>query len=98
MAVNGIDMVHRDPSAYAMSIGPPREREDPELKADKRKAFGTALQVMIQPRTEINNPDQAKRHFDLGVRPSRLGTDISVIHSWFRENGGTLQEATQEAQ
>jgi 4-hydroxy-2-oxoheptanedioate aldolase len=97
LAVDGVDMVQWGPADYSMSIGRPGERDAPEVRAAERKVFRTALEMGIQPRAEINSPDQAQRYLDMGVRHFCLGTDISILYNWWVENGDALREAIREA-
>ena len=49
----------------------------------------------VPPRAEIGSPDDAKRYLDMGVRHFCIGTDISILYSWWRENGDGLQKAIE---
>jgi 2-keto-3-deoxy-L-rhamnonate aldolase RhmA len=97
LSVEGVDMVQWGPSDYSMSIGHPGERSHPEVKAAERKVFETALRMGVQPRVEINSVDQARAYLDMGVRHFSLGTELSVLFNWWRENGDSLRKVISDA-
>ena len=90
-------MVQWGPSDYSMSIGRPGERTAPEVKAVERKVFETALKMGVQPRAEIKSVDQAKYYLDMGVRHFSLGTDLSILFSWWKTNGDALRKVVSDA-
>jgi len=98
LSVDGVDMVQWGPLDYTMSIGRPGERDAPEVKAVEREVFRTALEMGVQPRAEINTPDEARQYLDLGVRHFCLGSDISVLYHWWSQNGRCLRDAIDEVQ
>ena len=97
LSVPGIDMVQWGGSDYAMSIGKAGQRAHPEVLAAKDKVFQTALEMGIQPRAEIQTVDQAKEHLDMGVRHFSIGTDITILFGWWKENGEKLRKAMSGA-
>jgi 4-hydroxy-2-oxoheptanedioate aldolase len=97
LSVGGIDMVQWGPSDYSMSIGRPGERDAPEVRAAARKVFETALKMGVQPRAEIGSVDQAKYYLDMGVRHFSLGTDLSILYGWWRQNGDALRKVLSDA-
>jgi 2-keto-3-deoxy-L-rhamnonate aldolase RhmA len=92
LAVEGIDMVQWGPADYSMSIGKPGERDHPQVRAAERLVIEKSLQAGIQPRAEINHPDQARYYQDLGVKHFNLGVDLSILYNWWRENGNTMRK------
>jgi 4-hydroxy-2-oxoheptanedioate aldolase len=92
LSVEGVDMIQWGPADYSMSIGRPGERGSPEVKAVERKVFETALRMGVPPRVEIGSVDQAKYYLDLGVRHFSLGTDLAVLHAWWKEKGDVLRK------
>jgi 2-keto-3-deoxy-L-rhamnonate aldolase RhmA len=95
LAVDGIDMIQWGPADYSMSIGRPgayRQREDPEIQAVERRVIETALKMGVPPRAEINSLDQAQYYLDLGVRHFCIGTDISILYNWWKDNGENLRK------
>jgi 4-hydroxy-2-oxoheptanedioate aldolase len=96
LAVEGVDMVQWGPADYSMSLGRPGERSLPELKAAERKVFELALKMGVQPRAEIKSVDQAKYFLDMGVRHFSLGTDISILFEWWKDNGDRLRKVISD--
>jgi 2-keto-3-deoxy-L-rhamnonate aldolase RhmA len=97
LSVSGVDMIQWGPSDYSMSIGHPGERTSPQVKAVERQVFETALKMGVQPRAEIGSVDQAKYYLDMGVRHFSLGTDLSVLFNWWKENGDALHKVLSGA-
>jgi 4-hydroxy-2-oxoheptanedioate aldolase len=78
---------------YSLSMGRPGARNTPEVKAVERQVFEMALKMGVPPRAEIHSLDQAKYYLDLGVRHFCLGTDITILYNWLKENGESLRRA-----
>ncbi len=91
LSVPGIDMIQWGGSDYSMSIGKPGERNHPDVIRARNKVFGTALKFGIQPRAEINSPNEADTYLEMGVRHFSLGTDINILHDWWKGNGEQLR-------
>jgi 4-hydroxy-2-oxoheptanedioate aldolase len=47
----------------------------------------------VPPRAEINTADQAKEYLDMGVRHFCIGTDITILHQWWKAHGDNLRKA-----
>ena len=71
------------------------QRGAPEIQAAERKVFETAIKMGVPPRAEIGSADGAKRYLDMGVRHFCIGTDISILYSWWREHGDGLRKALE---
>ena len=97
LAVEGVDMVQWGGSDYSMGIGRAGERYSPELRVIERRVFETALKRGIPPRAEINTSDQAKYFLDMGVRHFCIGTDINILHQWWKGQGEDLRKALEGA-
>jgi 4-hydroxy-2-oxoheptanedioate aldolase len=95
LSLKGVDMIQWGGSDYSMSVGRPGQRNSPELKAVEQKVIETALRMGIPPRAEINTADQAKFYLDLGVRHFCIGTDINILHSWWKAHGESLRKAIE---
>ena len=54
-------------------------------------------QMGIPPRAEINTADQAKEYLDMGVRHFCIGTDINILHQWWKAHGENLRKALEGA-
>jgi 2-keto-3-deoxy-L-rhamnonate aldolase RhmA len=97
LAVGGVDMIQWGPADYSMSVGQPGAWHSPEIKKVERHVFETCIRAGIPPRAEIGTPDAAKYYLDMGVRHFSLGTDIMVLHHWFKTNGEALRKAMEGA-
>ena len=95
LSIKGVDMIQWGPSDYSMSIGRAGQGGSPEVKAVERKVFETALKMGVAPRAEIGTPDQAKYYLDMGVRDFCIGTDISILHGWWKTNGDALRKVVE---
>jgi 2-keto-3-deoxy-L-rhamnonate aldolase RhmA len=67
-SVPGVDMVQFGPSDYSMSRGFNSKDHVDEYKAAEREMIRAALKHGVQPRCEINSPDEAQYYIDLGVK------------------------------
>ena len=97
LSVEGVDMIQWGPSDYSMSVGRAGAKTSPEIKAVERKVFETAEKYGIPARAEIGSVDQAKYYLDMGVRHFNLGTDISILFNWLKENGSALRKVVADA-
>src|SRR6266702_6386745 len=88
LSVKGVDMVQWGGSDYSMGIGRAGERYSPE-----RRVVETAIKMGVPPRAEIATADQAKYFLDMGVRHFSVGTDITVLHQWWKAQGEDLRKA-----
>jgi len=93
LAVPGVDMVQWGGSDYSMGMGRAGERSSPEMKRIERRVFETSLKMGVPPRAEINTADQAKEYLDMGVRHFCIGTDINILHQWWKAHGDNLRQA-----
>jgi 2-keto-3-deoxy-L-rhamnonate aldolase RhmA len=92
LAVGGVDMVQWGPADYSISIGKPGMGRDPAVKAVERRVIESCLKAGVQPRAEINTPDEARYYLDLGVKHFNLGSDLSIYFNWIKSNGDTLRK------
>jgi 2-keto-3-deoxy-L-rhamnonate aldolase RhmA len=97
LSLDGLDMIQWGPADYSMSIGKPGGMRDPEVKAVERRVIEAALKKGVQPRAEINDIDGAKYYLDLGVRHFCIGTDLLILHDWFKQKGEGMRKAISEA-
>lgn len=97
LSVPGIDMVQWGGADYSVSSGQAGARNDPSQLAARNKVFQTAIRMGVPPRAEIQSVDQAKEFLDMGVRHFSIGTDISILHNWWRDNGDKLWKALNGA-
>jgi 4-hydroxy-2-oxoheptanedioate aldolase len=97
LSVNGVDMIQWGGADYSMSIGKAGQRGSDEIKAAERRVFETALKMGVSPRAEIGSAEQAKRYLDIGVKHFCIGTDISILYSWWKEHGDGLRKIVMDA-
>lgn len=95
LSVPGIDMVQWGGADYSVSVGRARQRNHPDVTEAQKKVFQTAIRMGVPPRAEINSVDQAKEYLDMGVRHFSIGTDISILYGWWRDNGDKLRKALE---
>ncbi len=93
LSVKGVDMVQWGGSDYSMGIGRAGERYSPALREVERRVFETAIKMGVPPRAEIATADQAKYFLDMGVRHFSVGTDITILHQWWKSQGEDLRKA-----
>src|SRR6266436_6472014 len=93
LSVKGVDMVQWGGSDYSMGIGRAGERYSRELRVVERRVFETAIKMGVPPRAEIATADQAKYFLDMGVRHFSVGTDITILHQWWKSQGEDLRKA-----
>ena len=91
LSVPGVDMVQFGPADYSMSIGLAGQFTHPAVREAERHVIETALKRGIAPRAEINNPEEAKRYLDMGVKHFCIGTDVSILFQWFVHNGKAMR-------
>lgn len=97
LSTPGLDMIQWGGSDYSMSIGKAGQRNSPEVRATEKHVIETALKHGVQPRAEIGSADQAQWYLDLGVKHFSIGTDISILHQWLKENGQALKDVVTAA-
>jgi len=89
----GVEMTQWGGSDYSVSIGRPREANHPDVLAAQKKTFETSIKMGVPTRAEIGSADEAKRYLDMGVRHFSVGTDISILHSFWKREGEGLAKA-----
>ena len=97
LSIRGVDMVQWGGSDYSMSIGRPGELNHPDVVGARNKVFELAIKAGVPPRAEIRSADQAKEFLDMGVRHFSIGTDITILHNWWKEQGDELLNAIGDA-
>ena len=97
LSVKGVDMVQFGPADYSMSIGLPGQSGHPKVKEAEKYVIETALKMGVAPRAEIGGPEGAKKYLDMGVKHFCMGTDVSILVRWFREQGDAMQKVLEGA-
>lgn len=90
-SVPGVDMVQFGPSDYSMSRGWNSSEHVQEFKAAEREMIKVALSHGVQPRCEINSPDDSKYYIDLGVKHFCLGDELRTNTIYWNRQGGALR-------
>ena len=86
-----VDMVQWGGSDYSMSIGKPGAKSDPQVIAAHDKVFKTSIEMGVPPRAEIKSVDEAKKYLDMGVKHFSIGTDITILYDYWKQNGDELR-------
>lgn len=98
LSVEGVDMVQFGPWDYGLSIGltgetgTPWGLDNPKVKEAELKTIKTALKMGRRPRVELNNLDLVQQYIDLGVRDFNIGTDIRILHDFWKDKGENLKK------
>lgn len=90
-----VEMIQWGGSDFSMNIGHPREANHPDVVAAQEKTFKTAIKMGVPPRAEIGSADDMKKYLDWGVRHFSVGTDISILYSFWRTEGEKVLRAMQ---
>ena len=69
--------------------------ERPRRVAAKKKTFELGIKMGVAPRAEIQSADEMKEYLDMGVRHFSLGTDISILYSFWKNEGEKVLRAMQ---
>ncbi len=94
LTVPGVDMVQFGPSDYAVSCG--LAGKEDQVRETEEYVIRTALKHGIQPRAEIQKPEDAERYLKLGVRHFCMGWDVITIYQWCKQQGGALREILKQ--
>lgn len=95
LEIEGVDMIQWGGSDFSMSIGLPGQHSHPDVDNTRKYVFETAIKMGVPPRAEIGRPDQAREYLDMGVKHFSIGTDISILHSWWKTNGDDLRKVIE---
>lgn len=97
LSVDGVDMVQFGPADYALNVGKPRRYDDPEVLDAEVYVIERALEMGKHPRVELKGPEGFERYLEMGVRHFCVGTDVSILMNWFRDEGGRIREIVDGA-
>ena len=67
----------------------------PEVVAAKKKTFEVAINMGVPPRAEIESADETKEYLDMGVRHFSVGTDITILHGYWKREGEQVVRAIE---
>jgi 2-keto-3-deoxy-L-rhamnonate aldolase RhmA len=96
LSIPELDMVQWGGSDYSMSIGQAGQRYTPEIDKVRLKVFEMALEKGVHPRAEIRSVDEVPDYMAMGVRHFSIGTDLAILHDWWKEQGTALQKAISD--
>jgi 4-hydroxy-2-oxoheptanedioate aldolase len=88
-------MVQWGPADYSMSLGRIGEWNHPDIKRVERDVFEKCLAAGIQPRLELNKPEDAAPYIEMGVRHFCMNADIYILHDWLKSNGRALRDLVE---
>ena len=95
LEVEGVDMVQWGGADYAMSVGKPAQYTDPGFQEAQERVFKKAIELGVPPRAELGRADDARRFLDMGVRHFCIGTDVTVLYGYWRDEGETMRRALE---
>jgi len=105
-----VEMVQWGPADFSMNIGQPLDmnhwpagkneiswgsHHSPEVVAAKKKTFEVAINMGVPPRAEIESADETKEYLDMGVRHFSVGSDISILHGYWKREGEQVVRALE---
>jgi 2-keto-3-deoxy-L-rhamnonate aldolase RhmA len=90
-AVPSVDIIQFGSFDYSMSCGFDRTEREADVKAAELKVIQAALRHGKRPRAEIQSPDQAGYYLDLGVKDFSLGSEMSIMLTYWRNEGEKLR-------
>ncbi|MEE3234994.1 MAG: aldolase/citrate lyase family protein [Candidatus Latescibacterota bacterium] len=91
LSVEGVDMIQWGSADYSMNIGRAGERTAPEVIEAQDYIFNKAKEMNIPARVELNSIADRQEHLDKGIRHFCIGTDVTILHQWWKENGARLR-------
>jgi 2-keto-3-deoxy-L-rhamnonate aldolase RhmA len=97
LSLPNVDMIQWGPADFSMNTGKYGQRNHPDIINTRNYVFKKAIEMGVAPRAEINSVEDAKEYLDMGVKHFSLGTDISILHNWWKQNGELLAKAIQDA-
>lgn len=88
-----VEMVQWGGSDFSMNLGV--TKEDPQVIQAKKKTFETAISLGVPPRAEISSSDEVKEYLDIGVKHFSIGTDISILKSFWQKEGEEIVKSLE---
>ena len=90
-----VEMVQWGGADFSMNIGQPRIMSHPDVVAAKKRTFEVAISMGVPPRAEIESSDETKEYLDMGVRHFSVGTDITILHNYWKKEGEQIVRAIE---
>jgi len=91
----GVDMTQWGPADYGFSRGEPNMMNTPEIQPVEELVIRKCIECGIHPRTEIGDPEKAKRYVDLGVRHFCVGWDRFFYQRNLLQVGESMQKIVE---
>ena len=91
----GVEMVQWGGADFSMNIGQPRNCSHPDVVAAKKRTFEVAISMGVPPRAESESADETKEYLDMGVRHFSVGTDITILHNYWKKEGEQIVRAIE---
>ena len=91
LSVDGVDMIQWGSADYSMNIGRAGERNAPEVMEAQEYIFSKAKEMNIPARVELNDITDRDKYLEKGVRHFCIGTDVTILHQWWNENGSKIR-------
>lgn len=88
--VPGVDMIQFGGNDFSMSMGRNRPDNAQAVKEAEERCIRVALRNGVQPRCEINSPEDAVYYRELGVRHFSLGSENRILQGFWSKNGKAL--------
>lgn len=90
--IPGVDMIQFGPSDFSMNCGHNASEWTKERREAEEHCIRVALEHGVQPRCEIERPEDAQYYIDLGVKHFCLGDQVKILRNWWDDNGSRLRK------
>lgn len=91
-SIPGVDMVQFGSGDWGMNQGFNRTERPKACKEAERKMIECALRHGVRPRCEIQDPQDAKYYYDLGVRDFCLNDEMTCLRHFWNDEGSKLRK------
>ena len=78
-----------------MSLGWNFKEHEPQVRAAEAEMIRVALRHGVQPRCEINRPEEAEKYLALGVRHFCIGDELRNHMTMWQTMGGGLRKTLE---
>ena len=90
-SIPGVDMIQFGPSDFCMSLSWNRAEHAKDIQDAQRKCIEVALKHGVQPRCEINTPEEAQWFIDLGVKHFSYGDQLRKLRELWEGDGKVIR-------
>ena len=88
-------MTQWGPADFGFSRGQPNLMHSDEIRPFEKLLIRKSLEFGIPPRIEIDEPEQAKRYVDLGVRHFCIGWDRFILQAGLARIGEGMRKVLE---